>query len=149
MTKNLVYSATKRGVEEGIRLYGGNLEWSIPATLYLMSPMTRNFTIRQIGTVAAETIKFKGRLAQGTLANILKGGKPIGWTKASGTGYLGRSKQFLKKANPVVLAASVVAEVAAVQVAVAPEVAGPVYQTHMSRQPSVGSGGSKIIFGSW
>ena len=51
MVRNLQYSVGKRTTEEAIRLYGGNLEYTIPATLYLMSPLTRNFTIRQIGSL--------------------------------------------------------------------------------------------------
>lgn len=150
--RNAQYSLTKRAVEEGIRFYGGNLEVAIPATLYLMSPITRNFTIRTINSFVKETARFKGRMIVETGRNLLKGGKPIGYTSSSGTGYIGRwssrGKNFVAT-NPLTFATTAVVGIAALQTALMPEIQTPQYQSALSGQPSVASGGEKLIFGTW
>lgn len=153
MTKNIAYQTSKVLAEETLRWAGRNPEYSVPLGLAIADPRTRNFALRTTWAFAKETGRFKFRMLKATGSNVLKGGKPLGWTAKSGTGYVGRgiakTKLIARAANPLVLATATLAEVVALQVALAPETTANVYQTHMSGQPSVGSGGSKLIFGSW
>ncbi len=149
MSKNIAYQTSKAFAEESLRWAGRNPEYAVPVGLAIADPRTRNFALRTVGSFAKETARFKWNMVKATGSNLLKGGKPIGFTKASGTGYIGRAGKLARMANPFVLGAFIAVEIASVQVAVAPDVSGPVYQTHQTQQPSVGKGGSKIIFGSW